>query len=375
MRDGILVLNKPQEWTSSDCVAICRRVLGVKGIKKVGHGGTLDPMATGVLPIFVGQATRIMEYMELDYKTYLCEAKFGLVTDTLDIWGEVLEESDWKEFAELSEVSEKAIAEALMSFEGFIEQIPPMYSAVRIEGKRLYEYAYRGQEIPDEIRTKIKPRKVHIKSIDIKELDAAEGSIAFEVECSKGTYIRSLCSALGELVGCGCTMTSLTRIAVGNIGIENATITAEQVKTMSADELEALLLPADYPLEYFGKVVLKKDRADYFSRGNAIRWRQVKVVDEPNFKALLESGAAKKISGESSSSEVLVSDRELCAGEYEDIGKWIPRNARGRRYDLIYKVYEEGSDEFLGTGYYDTDARELKADKVFTPRRELVADE
>ena len=97
MRDGILVLYKPREWTSSDCVAICRRALGVKGIKKVGHGGTLDPMATGVLPIYVGQATRIMEYMDLDYKTYRCQARLGLVTDTLDIWGEILAEKPLQE--------------------------------------------------------------------------------------------------------------------------------------------------------------------------------------------------------------------------------------------------------------------------------------
>ena len=159
MRDGILVLYKPQEWTSSDCVAVCRRALGVKGKKKVGHGGTLDPMATGVLPVFVGQATRIMEYMELDSKTYVCCAKLGITTDTLDIWGEVTSETPWEELRD--RLSKVDIMEAVASFEGEIEQIPPKYSAVRVNGRRIYDYAYKGKEIDVEI----KPRKAFVHRI------------------------------------------------------------------------------------------------------------------------------------------------------------------------------------------------------------------
>ena len=334
MRDGILVLNKPQNWTSSDCVAICRRVLGVKGVKKVGHGGTLDPMATGVLPIFVGQATRIMEYMDLDYKTYICAARLGITTNTLDIWGEITGERDDRF------VTEEALCEALGSFEGSIEQIPPRYSAVRINGKRLYEYAHKGQEIDFEI----KPRRAFVKRLSVLDVDIENGQFAFEIECSKGTYIRTICADLGEKLGCGCIMTALERVAVGNISIDQAMVTADQVKEMDAESLEKLLIPSDYPLTRLGSVTINSDRAAYFSRGNSIRWSQVNVCGRPDADALLESGRA--------------------AGTGQ-----MPQNARGRGYDLIYKVYEENTGEFLGTGYYDVKADELKADKVFIKQR------
>ncbi|MCQ2546005.1 MAG: tRNA pseudouridine(55) synthase TruB [Clostridia bacterium] len=333
MRDGILVLDKPQNWTSSDCVAICRRVLGVKGIKKVGHGGTLDPMATGVLPIFVGQATRIMEYMDLDSKTYVCNARFGITTDTLDIWGQVLEEQNWQDIRDRQGITEEAIVEALKGFEGDIEQMPPKYSAVRVNGKRLYEYAYKGQEISEDVLAEIKPRKVYIKQITVNEVDMKKGELAFVVECSKGTYVRTICADLGEKLGCGCVMTGLQRVATGNITIEQATVDAEQVKEMDAGQLEKLLLPSDYPLVHFGRVTMPEDRADYFSRGNSIWWSQIKVLEEPD---------------------------ESCRGH---------KNARGRDYECIYKVYQDNTGEFLGTGFFDKKENKLKADKVFVSQR------
>lgn len=333
MRDGILVLNKPQNWTSSDCVAICRRVMGVKGIKKVGHGGTLDPMATGVLPIFVGQATRIMEYMDLDSKKYVCNARLGISTDTLDIWGEILKEEDWQDIRVSRGITEDVLVSALRSFEGDIEQMPPKYSAVRVNGKRLYEYAYKGQEISEEVLAGIKPRKINIRHIEITAVDMEKGEFAFEVECSKGTYIRTLCADLGEKLGCGCVMTGLQRTATGNITIAQAQVDAQQVKTMTADEIEKLLLPSDYPLIHFGSVTMAEDRADYFSRGNSIWWSQIKVKEEPD---------------------------DICRGHL---------NARGREYDYIYKVYQEDTGEFLGTGYFDKKENKLKADKVFVSQR------
>ncbi|MCF0143572.1 MAG: tRNA pseudouridine(55) synthase TruB [Firmicutes bacterium] len=340
MRDGILVINKPQNWTSSDCVAVCRRVLGVKGIKKVGHGGTLDPMATGVLPIFVGQATRIMEYMDLDYKTYVCGGKLGLTTETLDIWGEVTSEENWEEISKDREITKDRICEALESFQGWIEQIPPKYSAVRINGKRLYEYAYKGREIDVEI----KPRRVYIRRLSVVDVDMTKGQFVFEVECSKGTYIRTICADLGEKLGCGCTMTALERVATGNISIDQARITADEVKEMDAAQLEELLLPADYPLIHFGRVTMSQDRAEFFARGNSIRWKQITVEEEPDVEALLESG------------------KSVGTGT-------MPENARGRAYNLIYKVYEQGTGRFLGTGYYDEETNELKADKVFVKQK------
>ncbi|MDD6310998.1 MAG: tRNA pseudouridine(55) synthase TruB [Firmicutes bacterium] len=348
MKDGIIILNKPQEWTSSDCVAICRRNLKCRGIKKVGHGGTLDPMATGVLPIFIGQATRIMEYMELDYKAYRCTARLGLTTDTLDVWGQVIEEVPASELICEGNITEEMIRDALAGFVGHIEQIPPKYSAVRVNGRRLYDYMYKGEEIDFEI----KPRPVHIKSMDVLSVDLDKAEVTFDVTCSKGTYIRTICSDLGEKLGCGCAMTKLERRASGIISLDKAgapgtpgaIVSAEQVKTMTAEELEAIMIPADYPLVSLGSVEISEERAVYFSRGNSIWWTQVKETMKPDYDALRETGKS---------------------GEDGD----IPVNHRGRRYDLIYKVYQEGTGQFLGTGYLDKDENRLKADKVFISQR------
>lgn len=336
MRDGILVLYKPQHWTSSDCVAVCRRALGVKGVKKVGHGGTLDPMATGVLPVFVGQATRIMEYMELDTKTYVCAAKLGVTTDTLDIWGEVTGQQDWEQVR--ASITKADILEAIASFQGAIEQIPPKYSAVRIDGRRLYDYAYKGKEIDFEI----KPRKVFVERIVPLDVDLETGQFAFEIECSKGTYVRTICSDIGEKLGCGCTMTALERTAVGPISVDQAVLSAEDVKAMlgeknepgsAADQLEGMLLPADEALVHFGKITMPAERAAYFRMGNSVWMTQVEVTEE--------------------------TDPEVAG----------LKNARGRDYALIYRVYEAETGEFLGTGYIDTTESRLKADKVFAARK------
>ena len=252
MKDGILVLYKPQNWTSSDCVAVCRRALGIKGVhggRKVGHGGTLDPMATGVLPVFVGQATRIMEYMELDTKTYVCCAKLGMTTDTLDIWGQILSETPWEEARKLFDIDRSTLLDAVASFEGEIEH---------------YDYAYKGKEVDFEI----KPRKAFVDRICVIDTDLETGQFAFEIECSKGTYVRTICSDIGEKLGCGCVMTALERTAVGNISIEQVSVSAEDVKNMELGQLDGMLLPADYPLVHFGKAVMPAERADYFRMGN-----------------------------------------------------------------------------------------------------------
>ena len=173
--NGVVVVNKPQNWTSHDCVAVVRRVIGVK---RVGHTGTLDPMATGVLPVCVGTAARINEYLDYDTKTYDCVMKLGIITDTLDIWGEVLEERP------VPDMDEAVIAETIMGFTGEISQIPPKYSALKVAGKKLYEYARAGQEV------EIKPRKINIKHISVNNIDLENKEISFTVECSKGTYIK-----------------------------------------------------------------------------------------------------------------------------------------------------------------------------------------
>jgi len=295
-------------------------------------------MATGVLPVFVGQATRIMEYMELDTKTYICAAKLGISTDTLDIWGEVTEEHPWEEVREQCGITKEVLISAISSFAGEIEQIPPKYSAVRVNGRRLYDYAYKGKELDVEI----KPRKAFVDRIVPIDVDMETGQFAFEIECSKGTYVRTICDDIGAKLGCGCVMTALERTAVGPISVDQALLSAEDVKAMlgeknepgsAADQLEGMLLPADEALVHFGKIVMPLDRAEYFRMGNSVWLTQVRIEEETD----------PQIMGQ--------------------------KNARGRDYSLIYKVYEEETGIFLGTGYIDTEEGRLKADKILAERK------
>ena len=265
MKDGILILNKPQDWTSHDCVAVCRRVTGVK---KVGHGGTLDPMAEGLLPVFIGKATKIMEYLDLDYKTYRCTAKLGITTDTQDVWGEVLEEKSPAGVTESEDICEK-----LQAFRGRITQLPPKYSAVRINGKRLYEYARDGEEV------EIRPRDVEIKELAVTDIDMDEHTVTFDVTCSKGTYIRTICSDLGDALGCGGAMQSLSRTESGAFTLENA-VTPYELKNMTPEDIEERLLDIDLPLSHLGKAEMAPDRTKYFCNGNSIRWKQVRVLEK-----------------------------------------------------------------------------------------------
>lgn len=262
--NGVVVVNKPQNWTSHDCVAVVRRVIGVK---RVGHTGTLDPMATGVLPVCVGTAARINEYLDYDTKTYDCVMKLGIITDTLDIWGEVLEERP------VPDMDETVIAETIIGFTGEISQIPPKYSALKVAGKKLYEYARAGQEV------EIKPRKINIKHISVNNIDLKNKEISFTVECSKGTYIRSLCADIGEKLGCGACMSGLVRTKTGVFTLDDA-VDIEAIKKMSREELVLKLFPTDYPLVQFGRVELSANRAKDFVNGKKIPKRDLAIVRE-----------------------------------------------------------------------------------------------
>lgn len=262
--NGVVVVNKPQNWTSHDCVAVVRRVIGVK---RVGHTGTLDPMATGVLPVCVGTAARINEYLDYDTKTYDCVMKLGIITDTLDIWGEVLEERP------VPDMDEAVIAETIMGFTGEISQIPPKFSALKVAGKKLYEYARAGQEV------EIKPRKIIIKHISVNNINLENKEISFTVECSKGTYIRSLCADIGEKLGCGACMSGLVRTKTGVFTLDD-TVDIEAVKKMSREELVSKLFPTDYPLVQFGRVELSANRAKDFVNGKKIPKRDLTIVRE-----------------------------------------------------------------------------------------------
>lgn len=210
--DGIIVINKPSGYTSHDIVSKIRKKLN---IKKVGHTGTLDPLATGVLPILLGGGTKLSKYLINHDKEYIATIKLGVKTDTGDIEGQVIEEK------QVPEISEEGLGKVLQSFLGPQKQIPPMYSAIKINGKKLYEYARKGEKV------EIEPRNIEIYNIEL--LEFAQEQIKIKVVCSKGTYIRTLCEDIAEKLNTVGTMSALERTKVGEFELKNA-ITIEELE-------------------------------------------------------------------------------------------------------------------------------------------------
>lgn len=202
--NGIVIVDKPQGWTSQDVTARLRRVFGTR---RIGHGGTLDPMATGVLPVFVDRATRGVEFFEHAEKTYETVLKLGLTTDTEDVTGTVLEERS-------VDVTVQQLEEVLCRFRGEILQVPPMYSALKINGQKLCDLARKGREVERQ------PRPITIHELTLLEM--TEEGPRLRVRCSKGTYIRTLCKDIGEALGCGGCMASLRRVSAGEYTISEA---------------------------------------------------------------------------------------------------------------------------------------------------------
>ncbi len=221
---GVLVVNKHEGVTSHRIVQILRRLYDTP---RVGHTGTLDPMATGVLPILLGRAVKASDYLVSEEKEYIATLRLGVITDTLDTTGEVLSTSD-----DIPE--ESAVLEAAKSFIGEIQQIPPMYSAIKIDGQKLVDLARAGETVER------KPRQVEIKELDVEKL--ADNEYKLRIVCSKGTYVRTLCADIGEKLGCGGAMSSLVRVRTGNFTLENA-ITVEELENMTFEERVTLPLP------------------------------------------------------------------------------------------------------------------------------------
>lgn len=217
--NGILIIDKPSGWTSQD---VCSKLRGVFHEKRVGHGGTLDPMATGVLPVFLGRATRAAQFSENSDKAYLAGMRLGITTDTQDITGNILDEKPVS-------VTENELLSVLPRFTGRIEQIPPMYSAVKIGGKKLYELARKGRELERS------PRQITVKSIDVSDFTGTECILS--VACSKGTYIRTLINDIGSALGCGAAMSSLRRTKAGGFGISDSVPLLELIESDDASRL------------------------------------------------------------------------------------------------------------------------------------------
>ena len=216
--NGIVIVDKPQEWTSQDVTARLRRVFNTR---RIGHGGTLDPMATGVLPVFVGRATRGVEFFEHAEKAYEAVLLLGRTTDTEDVFGTTLEEREVN-------VSEQEFLDILPRFRGKIQQIPPMYSALKVNGQKLCDLARKGKEVERQ------PREIEIFELTCLEFTGTTARL--RVRCSKGTYIRTLCKDIGEALGCGGCMQALRRVQAGEYTIDEAIPLQELLDTQEAEK-------------------------------------------------------------------------------------------------------------------------------------------
>ena len=257
---GIILLDKPKDITSFGAVARVRRICSEK---KCGHTGTLDPMATGVLTVMLGGATRFIELLPSHNKAYRASFRLGTTTDTLDITGKVLETREVN--ASAGDVREK-----IKDFVGEISQLPPMYSAVSVDGQRLYDLARQGIEVER------KPRQVTIFSIDILSESEETNEYEIHVECSSGTYIRTLISDLGEALGCGAVMTELRRTKANGFEIEKAVTLEELEEAVNNGRIEDVLIPVDKALEEYPVIKVSEAQAKRFRNGGELSLERLK---------------------------------------------------------------------------------------------------
>lgn len=270
MANGIIIIDKPAGWTSQDVTAKLR---GVFHERRIGHGGTLDPMATGVLPVFVGRATRGVEFFESAEKEYEATLRLGIVTNTQDTTGEVLEEHEVC-------VTDAQLQTACRQLTGEISQLPPMYSAIKINGKKLYELARKGQDVER------RPRTVTIFALDV--LSRSGNNVQLRVKCSKGTYIRTLCHDLGNLLGCGGCMASLRRTQAGQFTLTQAVTLAQLLEFAKQNDPAQLLLPVDALFAAYPPLIVPMAQAEKLRHGAEIRDWQFK---DGTYRVFAEDGA------------------------------------------------------------------------------------
>ena len=283
--NGILIVNKPKDYTSHDVVAKVKKILN---IKKVGHTGTLDPNATGVLPLLLNQGTKLSKYLIEHDKEYEVTLKLGIKTDTLDGEGKIIEEKEvvMDEF--------KNIEDVLNSFIGKGEQIPPMYSAIKVNGKKLYEYARNGQTV------EVKPREIEIYNIELQEVVKEEKEIKFKVSCSKGTYIRSLCKDIAIKLGTIGYMKELKRTKVGIFEIKNS-ITIEELEKNKEEVIQKNIITMEELLKDKEKIILKNNQLEKFLNGVKLKYDLkddiYQIYDEKNIylgTAIVENKRLKR---------------------------------------------------------------------------------
>ena len=263
--NGIVIVDKPQGWTSQDVTARLRRVFNTR---RIGHGGTLDPMATGVLPVFVGRATRGVEFFEHAEKTYETVLKLGITTDTEDITGTVLTEQD-------AFVTGEMLETVLSRFRGEILQVPPMYSALKVGGQKLVDLARKGVEVER------KPRPITIHELTLLSMEA--DGIHLRVRCSKGTYIRTLCKDIGEALGCGGCMAQLRRVQAGEYTIDEA---VPLQTLLDSEDPAPYLRPVDSMFRNYGAVTLTANQEKRCRNGNAFSLN----LPDGTYRAYSQSG-------------------------------------------------------------------------------------
>ncbi len=297
--NGILIIDKPQDFTSFDVVAVIRKILHEK---KTGHTGTLDPMATGVLPILLGSATKAQVLLPDSDKEYCAEFQLGITTDTLDITGNVTS-------TKTSSVTKKQIESILPNFRGYIMQKPPMYSAVSKDGVRLYELARKGIVIERE------ERPVTIHQLELTSFNESSQKGVLKISCSKGTYIRTICDDIGTMLGCGAVMTSLRRTRACGFTAENA-ITLEKAKELSENgKIEEYIQPVDSVFSEYDSVRITENQTVRFNNGGGLMFSRL-------------------------------------------------RNLKNIENGTLYRVYSD-KDIFLGLGITDTEKQELLVKKRF----------
>lgn len=249
-KNGILNIDKPQGITSHDVVDAIRKIFPNQ---KVGHTGTLDPLATGVLPICIGEATKLSDNLTSEIKKYSVKMLLGVETDTYDITGRIV-------FASVFNKDEIYIKERIKRFIGKQQQMPPKYSAIKVDGKKLYQYARENKDV------EIKPREIEIYNIDNIKIDLDSKEVAFDVECSKGTYIRSLVNDIGKKIGCGATMTELRRTRTGNFKIEDSIPLYDFLKLDYLEMLDKIITIEEYYMDN-KKITLTDDELGRFLNG------------------------------------------------------------------------------------------------------------
>lgn len=247
--DGIIIINKEKNYTSHDIVAIVKKTLG----QKVGHTGTLDPDATGVLPLLIGKATKIAKYLENHDKVYQAILKLGIKTDTADITGTILKRENIKM------LTKQQVEEVFSSMLGKIKQTPPMYSAIKIHGKKLYEYARQGKQV------QVQPREIEIYDLTVNQIKGNENEITFTIHCSKGTYIRTFCEQIAQKLGTIGCMKQLNRLQVGEFSINNS-ITISELQ-QKKDKLEDMMITIEDFFTSKERMILNEKNLEQFLNG------------------------------------------------------------------------------------------------------------